>query len=86
MLQLQNLGLVLNGKQILSRLNLETLPGEIHSILGANSTGKSTLASVIVGLSGYRHVDGKILFNGEDISELSVLPSSTVVTPPFSAL
>lgn len=72
MLQLQNLGLVLNGKQILNGLNLETRPGEIHSIIGANGTGKSTLASVIVGLSGYRRIDGKILFHGEDISELPV--------------
>ena len=72
MLQLQNLGLKLNGKQILNRLNLETRPGEIHSILGANGTGKSTLASVIAGLSGYRQVDGKIRFKGEDITGLSI--------------
>ncbi len=72
MLQLQNVGLVLNGKQILNDLNLETRSGEIHSILGANGTGKSTLASVIVGLSGYRRVDGKIFYNGEDITGLSI--------------
>jgi len=71
-LQLQNLGLILDGNQILKNLNLETRPGEIHSILGANGTGKSTLASVIAGLSGYRHVDGKLLFHGEDITDLSI--------------
>jgi Fe-S cluster assembly ATP-binding protein len=71
-LQLQNLGLVLNGKQILKGLNLETRPGEIHSILGANGTGKSTLASVILGLSGYREIDGRILFHGKDVTELPV--------------
>ncbi len=72
MLQLKNLGLVLNGKQILCNLNLETRHGEIHSILGANGTGKSTLASVILGLSGYRDVLGNIIFNGEDITGLTV--------------
>jgi Fe-S cluster assembly ATP-binding protein len=71
-LQLKNLGLTLNGKQILHDLNLETRDGEIHSILGANGTGKSTLASVVLGLSGYREIEGQILFNGEDITESSV--------------
>jgi Fe-S cluster assembly ATP-binding protein len=72
MLQLQNIGLALNGKQILRNLNLETRPGEIHSILGANGTGKSTLASVILGLSGYREISGGIAFSGKDITGLSV--------------
>jgi Fe-S cluster assembly ATP-binding protein len=72
MLRLQNLGLTLNGKRVLNRLNFEALPGEIHSILGANGTGKSTLASVILGLSGYRDIDGRILYNGDDITGLPV--------------
>lgn len=72
MLQLKNVGLVLNGKPILHDLNLETRSGEIHSILGANGTGKSTLASVILGLSGYRDITGRILYNGEDITGLSL--------------
>ena len=72
MLQLKDINLTLNGKQILRNLNLETRPGEIHSILGANGTGKSTLASVILGLSGYREITGKIIFYGEDITDLSV--------------
>ena len=72
MLQLRNLGLVLNGKEILHHLNLETRPGEIHSILGANGTGKSTLASVVLGLSGYRDISGRIMFHGEDVTDLSV--------------
>ncbi len=72
MLQLRDVGLVLNGKQILQKLNLETRHGEIHSILGANGTGKSTLASVVLGLSGYREITGKIFFNGEDITDFPV--------------
>ncbi len=72
MLQLKNLELILSGNRILHDLNLETRNGEIHSILGANGTGKSTLASVILGLSGYREIGGKIAFNGEDVTHLSV--------------
>jgi Fe-S cluster assembly ATP-binding protein len=72
MLQLKNICLNLNGRQILRNLNLETRKGEIHSILGANGTGKSTLASVILGLSGYRDIEGKIVLDGKDISQSSV--------------
>jgi len=55
--------------RVLHHLNLETRPSEIHSILGANGTGKSTLASVVLGLSGYREISGRIAFNGDDITE-----------------
>lgn len=72
MLQLKSIGLNLNGRQILHDLNLETRNGEIHSILGANGTGKSTLASVILGLSGYREIEGRIVLDGKDITESSV--------------
>jgi len=72
MLQLRNLRLVLSGKEILHDLTLEVRDGEIHSILGANGTGKSTLAAVIVGLSGYQPTAGRIFFNGEDITALSI--------------
>ena len=72
MLQLINVSLKLNGRQILKTLNLQTRDGEIHSILGANGTGKSTLASVILGLSGYREIEGTIWLDGEDITQCSV--------------
>jgi Fe-S cluster assembly ATP-binding protein len=72
MLQLKNISLNLNGRQILHDLNLETRKGEIHSILGANGTGKSTLASVILGLSGYREIEGGIMLDGKDITQCSV--------------
>jgi len=71
-LQLRSLELELGGNKILRNLNLEARGGEIHSILGANGTGKSTLASVILGLSGYRVESGSIIFNGEDITYLPV--------------
>lgn len=72
MLKLENIALVLGGKPILHDLNLHIREAEIHSILGANGTGKSTLASVLMGLSGYRPTQGRILFQGEDITDLPV--------------
>ncbi len=72
MLKLENIALVLGGKPILHDLNLHIREAEIHSILGANGTGKSTLASLIMGLSGYRPSAGRILFAGEDITDLPV--------------
>jgi Fe-S cluster assembly ATP-binding protein len=71
-LDLVNVGLVIGGKPILHDLNLHVLPGEIHAILGANGTGKSTLASIVMGLSGFSPTSGKVIFQGEDITSLSI--------------
>jgi Fe-S cluster assembly ATP-binding protein len=68
MLKLIDIELTVNGKKILHDLNLEVRRGEIHSILGANGTGKSTLSSVIMVLNGYRVTGGRILLDGEDIT------------------
>jgi Fe-S cluster assembly ATP-binding protein len=56
---LVGVGLSIGGKPILHDLNLHVLPGEIHEILGMNGTGKSTLASLIMGLSGFSQHPGK---------------------------
>lgn len=72
MLQVKGLSLVLNGRQILRDLKLQVHEAEIHSILGANGTGKSTLASVLMGLAGYQPTQGRIIFAGEDITRLPV--------------
>lgn len=72
MLKISGVSLIAGGKAILRDVNLEVADGEIHSILGANGTGKSTLASVIMGLSGYRPTSGRIYFEGEDITDLSI--------------
>lgn len=71
-LDLVDVGLAVGGKPILQDLNLHVLPGEIHAILGMNGTGKSTLASVIMGLSGFSPTSGKVIFQGEDITALPV--------------
>ncbi len=72
MLKLCDIELRAGGKTILHDVRLEVAEAEIHSILGANGTGKSTLASVIMGLSGYHPSAGRIYFRGEDITDLSV--------------
>ena len=51
---------------------MDIKPGEVHAIMGPNGSGKSTLASVIAGKEDYEIEKGSILFEGEDISELSV--------------
>jgi Fe-S cluster assembly ATP-binding protein len=72
MLVVENLQLTLNGNSIINDLNLQVDKGEIHGILGENGTGKTTVANLIMGTNNYKPTGGKILFEGEDIAELSV--------------
>lgn len=72
MLDLVDIGLSVGSRTILHDLNLHVLPGEIHAILGMNGSGKSTLASVIMGLSGFSPTSGNVVFQGEDITALSI--------------
>ena len=72
MLHLIDIELVLGGRKILHNVNLELGVNEVHSVLGMNGTGKSTLASVIMGLNGYAPTAGRILFCEEDITALSI--------------
>ncbi|MDD3042003.1 MAG: ABC transporter ATP-binding protein [Methanosarcinaceae archaeon] len=71
-LTLKNLTLNRDGKKILVGVNLEIGDGEIHSIIGSNGAGKSSLAYTLMGLQGYEPEEGSILFNGEDIAKLSI--------------
>ena len=72
MLLLKNITLIRGNRRILDELNLSVKPAEIHSILGVNGTGKSTLAYAIMGLPEYKIQSGKILFNGKDIAALNM--------------
>ena len=49
LLEVSNLSVSANGKKILANLNLNINKGEVHTIMGPNGTGKSTLANVITG-------------------------------------
>lgn len=72
MLEVQKLQLKLNGKAIINDFNLHVKKGEIHGILGENGTGKTTVANLIMGTNNYRPTAGKIIFDGEDVSQFTV--------------
>ena len=71
MLSIDNLHAGCEGKTILQGINLDVKPGEVHAIMGPNGSGKSTLSTVIAGHEEYDVSQGNILFNGDDIAELS---------------
>src|SRR5688500_8993334 len=70
LLEISDLHVEVDGKEILKGLNLTIDKGEIHAIMGPNGSGKSTLAYVLTGRPGYEVTAGKIIYKGEDILEL----------------
>ena len=72
MLQIENLKWITEKKVILDNINLKINEGEIHSILGVNGVGKSTLAYILMGLPEYKPCKGKIIFKGKDITNFSI--------------
>jgi Fe-S cluster assembly ATP-binding protein len=60
------------GKEILKGLSLEIKGGEVHAIMGPNGTGKSTLASALMGHPKYEVTEGSVTLNGEDVLEMAV--------------
>lgn len=71
-LVIKNLHASVEGKKILKGIDLTIKSGEIHAIMGPNGTGKSTLASAIMGHYRYDVTEGEIHLNGEDVLEMSV--------------
>jgi len=57
-------------RPILKNISLSVEEGSIHVLLGPNGSGKSTLAYVLMGISRFRKIEGKILFKEKDISSL----------------
>lgn len=72
MLEIENLQLRLNGKSIISDLSLHVSKGEIHGVLGENGTGKTSVAYLIMGVNNYKPTGGRIIFEGQDVVDLSV--------------
>lgn len=71
MLKIENLHARVEDKFILKGIDLVINAGEVHAIMGPNGSGKSTLASVVAGKEEYEIRQGQILFENEDITELS---------------
>ena len=71
-LQIIDLHVEVEGKEILKGVNLEMNTGEFHVIMGPNGTGKSTLVSTIMGHYKYEVTQGQILLDGEDVLKMTV--------------
>jgi len=69
-LEIKDLHVKREGKEILKGVNLKTGPGEVHAIMGPNGSGKSTLAYTILGHPMYEVTQGDILLDGESILKL----------------
>jgi len=69
-LELKDIRYSIEGKEILKGVNLKIKESEIHTIIGVNGTGKTTLAAILMGLEGYSP-QGKVIFEGKDITTLS---------------
>lgn len=70
MLEIKELTVQIEGKEILNNFSLCVKPGEIHAIMGPNGAGKSTLAKVLSGHPFYEVTNGSVCLNGVEILEL----------------
>ncbi|WP_277678612.1 Fe-S cluster assembly ATPase SufC [Gracilibacillus dipsosauri] len=71
-LEIKDLHVEIEGQEILKGVNLTINGGEFHAVMGPNGTGKSTLASAIMGHPKYEVTKGQILLDGEDVLEMEV--------------
>jgi Fe-S cluster assembly ATP-binding protein len=70
LLEVKNLHVTVDGKNILNGLDLTVNEGEVHAIMGPNGSGKSTLAHVLAGKEDYEVTDGEVLFDGENVLDM----------------
>jgi Fe-S cluster assembly ATP-binding protein len=68
-LEIRNLHVQADDKQILKGVDIDVHSGEVHALMGPNGSGKSTLANAIMGHPSLEVTEGQILLDGEDITE-----------------
>jgi len=69
-LEIKNLHVNIEGKEILKGLDLTIEQGKVHAIMGPNGTGKSTLAYTLMGHPSYEVTEGEVIFKGQNVLEL----------------
>ena len=71
-LDIKDLSVKIENKNILKNLNLKINKGEVHAIMGPNGCGKSTLANVLAGKEDYEILSGQITFKDKDLLDLNI--------------
>jgi Fe-S cluster assembly ATP-binding protein len=70
LLEIRNLHVEIDGKEILKGLDLTVNAGEVHAIMGPNGSGKSTLAYVLAGKADYEPTEGEVLLDGKNLFDM----------------
>ena len=83
MLEIKNLHVNVDGREILKGLDLELPAGQVHAIMGPNGSGKSTLAYVLAGKEDYEVTAGSVTWNGQDL--LAMGPAERAAAGVFLA-
>jgi Fe-S cluster assembly ATP-binding protein len=71
LLEIHDLHVAVDGREILKGIDLALGAGEVHAIMGPNGSGKSTLSYVLAGREGYEVTSGQVLYKGADLLALA---------------